>query len=50
MAAKKKTSKRRYSAAASEEVVTELHELKLGLSKARRAGMKVPKRRTSRKK
>ena len=70
MPAKKKSSTRRYSRAASEDVAEELHELKegklksgsgkkvtsrkqaiaIGLSKARRAGKKVPKQPARRKK
>jgi hypothetical protein len=69
--AKKKSSRRKYSPAASKDVETEMHELKrgklrsgrsgkkvknrkqaiaIGLSKARRAGKRVPKKSSRRKK
>ncbi len=44
MATKKKSSERRYGAAAAKQVETEMHEFKLGKLKSGRSGKKVTSR------
>ena len=44
MATKKKSSERRYGAAAAKQVETEMHEFKLGKLKSGRSGKKLTSR------